>query len=204
MITVSETVSGELLVVIEPRFVRDGRKISSTTNGIIHLMKAITKSLLQLQPCYTCALATACAAVDTARIPNCWENETDCFVNSHGNLYAYPRHYYEQVAAELLESVGNLTKIIVVSNPSHWTRNTDRRNGDYSIDYTYRDNVITFFRSKGFAIQAYHSSGRPDDDFVYMCSARIFVQGGGGLSKLVSTVVTANGGRVFKPRKATI
>mmetsp|Transcript_18447 Transcript_18447/g.27993 ORF Transcript_18447/g.27993 Transcript_18447/m.27993 type:complete len:154 (+) Transcript_18447:135-596(+) len=139
-----------------------------------------------------------CKAVDTARIPSCWENETDCFVNGHGNFYGYPRHYYEQVPAELLESVGNSTKIVVVS------RNKDMRNGDYSIDYTYRDNVTTFFRSKGLAIQAHHSSGRPDDDFVYMCSARIFVQGGGGLSELVSAVVTANGGRLFKPRKVTI
>lgn len=74
-------------------------------------------------------------------------------------------------------------------------------NGDYSIDFAYRDNVISFFRSKGFIVQIHESSGRPDDDFVYMCSARNFVRGGGGYSKLVSAVVTYNGGRSFEPRK---
>jgi len=88
-------------------------------------MKAITKSLLQLTATTVLHLrlgdglcgqydlgswgGTRCKAVDTARIPSCWENETDCFVNGHENFYAYPRHYYEQVAAELLESVGNST-----------------------------------------------------------------------------------------------
>ena len=138
--------------------------------------------------------------VDNARIPDCWENETDCYVGSEGFLYAYPKHYYVQVVADLLESVRNSTRIVVVGDPSHWTRNKDMRNGDYSVDFAYRDSVISFFRSKGFEVQNHCSSGRPDDDFVYMGSAKNFIQGGGGYSKLVSNVVVANGGQVFIPR----
>jgi hypothetical protein len=37
---------------------------------------------------------------ENARIPNCWENDTDCFVNQHGAFYAYPRDYYEPVATD--------------------------------------------------------------------------------------------------------
>jgi hypothetical protein len=62
---------------------------------------------------------------DNARIPNCWGNDTDCFVNQHGAFYAYPRDYYEQVATDLLKSVGNSTRIVVVADPTHWTRNND-------------------------------------------------------------------------------
>ncbi|KAL7457293.1 hypothetical protein ACHAWC_009906 [Mediolabrus comicus] len=74
------------------------------------------------------------------------------------------------------------------------------RNGDYSIDYAYRDNVVSFFRSKGFVTQVRENSGRPDDDFIYMSSAQNFVRGGGDFSKYIAEVVTANGGRVFEPR----
>lgn len=148
--------------------------------------------------------ATRCkgakVGVDTARIPNCWENDTDCYVGREGVFYAYPKHHYVQVAADLLESLGNSTRIVVVGDPSHWTRNEDMRNGDYSVDFAYRDSVVSFFRSKGFEVQTRCSSGRPDDDFVYMSSAKNFIQGGGGYSKLVSDVVTANGGQVFIPR----
>jgi len=132
---------------------------------------------------------------------NCWENDKDCFKSIGGYIYAYPREYYEQVATELLKSVNNSTTIVVVADPRHWTRSKDMRNGDYSIDFAYRDNVISFFRSKGFIVQIHQSSGKPDDDFAYMCSARNFVRGGGGLSTLISSVVTAQGGRVFNPRK---
>ena len=132
---------------------------------------------------------------------NCWENDKDCFKSRGGYIYAYPREYYEQVATELLKSVSNSTTIVVVADPRHWTRSTDHRNGDYSIDFAYRDNVISFFRSKGFIVQIHQSSGKPDDDFAYMCSARNFVRGGGGLSTLISSVVAAQGGRVFDPRK---
>jgi len=138
-----------------------------------------------------------------ARIPSCWEKDTDCFVNQHKDFYAYPKNYYEPVATDLLESVGNVTRIVVVADPSHWTRNKDMRNGNFSIDYAYRDNVISFFRSKGFHnIKVRKDSSRPDEDFVFMSSAQNFVQGGGGYSELISSVVSANGGRVFKPRTA--
>jgi len=114
--------------------------------------------------------------VDNARIPNCWENDTDCYAGSEGVLYAYPKQYYVQVVADLLESLGNSTRIMVVGDPSHWTRNEDMRNGDYSVDFAYRDSVISFFRSKGFEVQTRCSSGRPDDDFVYMSSAKNFIE----------------------------
>jgi hypothetical protein len=137
------------------------------------------------------------------RIPSCWEKDTDCFVNSNRDFCAYPKNYYEPVATDLLELVGNVTRIVVLADPSHWTRNKDMRNRDFSIDYAYKDNVISFFRSKGFHnIKVRKESARPDEDFVFMSLAQNFVQGGGGYSKLISSVVSANGGTVFKPRIA--
>jgi len=137
---------------------------------------------------------------DNALIPSCWEHESDCMVSSSGALYAYTKDYYEPVIVDLLEAVGNRTKVVVVADPTHWTRNKDMRNGNYSIDYAYRDNVISFFRSKGFDDINLHRTSTPDDDFVYMCNTCNFVQGGGGFSKLIASVVTFNGRRVFKPR----
>ena len=131
---------------------------------------------------------------------SCWDNDTDCFKSTNGLLYAYPKEYYEPVAQDLLKFLGNKTRIIVVADPSHWGRNKDMRNGDYSIDYAYRDNVVSFFRSKGFVTQVRQHSGRPDDDFIYMSSAQNFVRGGGAFSTYIAEVVTANGGRVFEPR----
>ncbi|KAL7522890.1 hypothetical protein ACHAWX_007615 [Stephanocyclus meneghinianus] len=136
-----------------------------------------------------------------ARIPDCWENETDCFVDEHGALYAFPKEYYEPVAEELLEAVGNKTRVVVLADPYHWTRNQDLRNGDYSIDYSYRDRVISFFVSRGFKNAEVRHGSTPDDDFLYMSSAKNFVRGGGGYSRLISSVVIANGGRVFQPKR---
>lgn len=124
-------------------------------------------------------------------------------VNSANIPYAYPREYYEPVAADLLNLVGNKTKIVVFADPKHWTRNKDMRNGDYSIDYSYRDNVISFFQSRGFSNVTFRDmSPTPDVDFLSMSSARYFVQGGGGYSELIANLVTHNGGRVFQPRKS--
>lgn len=130
------------------------------------------------------------------RIPSCWANKKDCF-----RQYTYPKDYYEPVAGDLLELVNTTTRIVVVADPFHWTRNQDMRHGNYSINYAYMDNVVSFFRSKGFDVQIRQRSGGPDDDFVYMSSAQRFIPGGGGYAKLVSRVVTANGGRLFQPRK---
>ena len=62
----------------------------------------------------------------------------------------------------------------------------------------YRADVAEWFRNRGFDV-AEHSGSTPENDFAFLCSARVFVQGGGGVSRLVASVVEARGGRVVKP-----
>ena len=38
----------------------------------------------------------------------------------------------------------------------------------------------------------------PDDDFIFMCNARMFIHGGGGFSNLIASMVPKLGG--FVPR----
>ena len=91
---------------------------------------------------------------------------------------------------------------MLVSNPAHSTRTgpNDPRNGNYSTDYRYRDNVANFFRLQGYNVTSRNSDlhGCPDFDFTYMSFARTFVAGGGGFSLLlIAKVVESMGGNVI-------
>jgi hypothetical protein len=53
----------------------------------------------------------------------------------------------------------------------------------------------------GFKVVKRVDCGTADEDFVFMASSRIFIQGGGGYSKLVATMVKMNGGEVLHAQK---
>ena len=119
-------------------------------------------------------------------LPDCWNDHADCWQSPYH--YAFSREYYQTLrpALETLAATGTKPRLaaVLVSDAAHWTRTIDARNGNYTIDNVYRQNVATFSRQLGFRVQlrnAERSTTTPDDDFAYLCGATTFVQGGGRL-----------------------
>jgi len=136
-------------------------------------------------------------------VPDCWNNNEDCFVNvdSETKQYAFTKEWYEPVTKELIAA--RISKIVIISDIFHWTRTPDPRHGDFSVDEAYLSNVANFFRNFGFEVCT-KEPGLPDHDFALLSSARVFVQGGGGYSALISKIVSKRGGVVVKPNIAIL
>jgi hypothetical protein len=144
-----------------------------------------------------------CAQVDPlCRVsetkPDCWNNDADCWFddNSATKQYAYSRRWYYNVVSAL--KLTQVSKIVVTGDKFHWTRTPDPRHNDFSVDDAYLANVAQYFRSQGFSV-CVKDQELPDIDFVILCSARVFVQGGGGYSALIAEVVQHRGGLVIRP-----
>jgi len=132
--------------------------------------------------------------------PDCWNDEEDgWFDRSILRHYAYSKNWYEPVISQLHKL--EVKRIFVVVDKFHWTRTPDPRQGDYSVDEGYLDKMVNFFREHGFEADV-HVPHLPDSDFMYLCSATIFVRGGGGFSSLIATVVENRGGTLLVPSKA--
>ena len=141
---------------------------------------------------------------ESTDIPNCWERHKDCWYdpNSETKYYAYPKEWYEGVVSELRKShYGG--KAIIVADKKHWTRSIDPRNGDFSVDEAYIESLAEFLRLHDFEVYV-RQPNSPDQDFLYLCSANTFVQGGGGFSKLVASVVRKRGGTVHSPANDSV
>ena len=134
--------------------------------------------------------------------PDCWNNDRDCFSNVHSitKQYAYSRRWYETVVLQLKST--QVSKLVIVGDKYHWTRTPDPRKGDHSVDEEYLANIARFFRIHGFEV-CVKDKGLPDTDFTLLCSARVFIQGGGGYSALVAQIVKKRGGLVIKPTNSS-
>jgi len=126
--------------------------------------------------------------------PDCWNDHRDCW--DDGIKYAYSKDWYEPVVSQLRKM--HVKQIIVVGDKFHWTRTPDPRHGDFSVDEAYLDRMARFFQSNGFKV-VLQQPDFPDSDFILLCSARVFVRGGGGYSALVAHVVKNRGGVVIQP-----
>ena len=134
-------------------------------------------------------------------IPNCWEHDEDCWFDAQiPRRYTFSRVWYDAVPDKLREY--GVKEIVIVGDPRHWTRTPDLRRGDYSVDTAYVWSIVKFFQKFQFSVRV-RQPGTPDEDFAYMCSAKVFIQGGGGLSALVSEVVRYQNGFVIVPNRAS-
>ncbi len=134
--------------------------------------------------------------------PDCWNNDRDCFSNvlSVTKQYAYSQQWYETVVLQLKST--RVSKVVIVGDKYHWTRTPDPRKGDYSVDEEYLANIAQFFRTHDFDV-CVKDKGLPDIDFTLLCSARVFIQGGGGYSALVAEIVKERGGMIIKPTNSS-
>ena len=131
--------------------------------------------------------------------PDCWNDDRDCWFdkNSITKQYAYSKKWYSTVV-EQLSLLHSIKQVVILGDKHHWTRTVDPRDGDYTIDDKYLANMAKYFRRHGFLVQIREPS-LPDEDFALLCSAKTFVQGGGGYSALIASVVEVRGGIVIKP-----
>lgn len=130
--------------------------------------------------------------------PDCWHRETDCWFDKNiPRRYAFPKKCYVSIFESLRKH--GIKKVIVVGDPRHWTRTTDMRNGNYNVDETYVGNLASSLQEYGIHATI-RQPGTPDEDFLFMCAARVFVQSGGGFSTLIGTIVQIHrGGTTFRP-----
>ena len=135
---------------------------------------------------------------DDGSVPDCWVRDSDCWMDKGTKQqYAFSRKWYESVVTTLAPR----SKIVIVCDMDHWTRSLpDPRHGDRTVDVQYRSDVANFFMEHGHSVQL-KEKGTPDEDFIFMCAAKMFIASGGGLSKLVGDVVEARGGNVIYPQK---
>ena len=143
----------------------------------------------------------ACRGYRTS-LPDCWNNDEDCWKdkNSKTKQYAYSKEWYNISMISNLRAL-NITRVVIFGDMFHWTRTTDPREGDFSVDEQYLSNIAEFFHRYHFET-CVRRPDFPDVDFAALCSARVFIQGGGGYSALVARVVSRRGGVVLKPARA--
>ena len=136
-------------------------------------------------------------------VPDCWNNNDDCFMNRNSmtKQYAYSKHWYDNVIIDLLAT--KVSKIIIIGDKFHWTRTPDPRGGNFSVDEEYLSKISRFFHDHGFAV-CVKAPELPDDDFALLSSANVFTQGGGGYSALVAKMVTKSGGLVLQPSSTSL
>jgi len=109
--------------------------------------------------------------------------------------YVRPRSYYEHLA---LPAQSSVSSVVLISSDIH------KNDGDYLHNTTtesrngalYRAIVQEWFESKGYTVQERYNR-LPDEDFVYMATAKMFVLGGGGFSYVASLCVEKEGGTVY-------
>lgn len=136
-------------------------------------------------------------------VPSCWESDYDCWrdANSVTKQYCYSKHWYDDVFDQLANL--RVQRIEIIGDMHHWTRTSpDPRKGDFTIDKAYVTDLANALRMRHFDVFV-RDPRTPDEDFLYMCSAEVFVQGGGGYSALIASVVEARGGNVLRPSRRT-
>ncbi len=90
-----------------------------------------------------------------------------------------------------IDKLDNSKKIIIVYG--FHKKNINKKAND-----KYLNNIKDILKSKNFNYEE-KLSGNPDEDFIFMCKAKIFIKSGGSFSRLISNMVKKNGGMVFDP-----
>jgi hypothetical protein len=131
---------------------------------------------------------------DVARLSGSemWENGVR--VGKAMQEYVRPRAYYEHLT---LPPPSAVSTVILVGSDIH------RSHGDFlnqteqlQNSASYKNILREWFESKGYAVQEYHNR-LPDEDFVQMATAKMFVFGGGGFSFMAGWCVEKCGGKVY-------
>lgn len=108
-------------------------------------------------------------------------------------VYDYDKNYYQKVILKLRKY--NVTRISIVASTLHLANQKNVQQQNENMKYIHM--VRNFFIKSKFNASLRINQGTPDEDFLYMSGANIFVQGGGGYSQLIARFVKYNGGIVI-------
>tara|TARA_Y100001980_G_C14513970_1_gene289335 strand:- start:295 stop:1065 length:771 start_codon:yes stop_codon:yes gene_type:complete len=107
--------------------------------------------------------------------------------------YVKPLAYYRALV-EPIKSLG-FSKVLLVGG--------FHKKGDHTKSHEYVSKVEEFLTQNGFECTKIIDND-PDDDFILMSSAKLFIPSGGGYSDLVKDIVTARGGLILPSEKDRI
>ena len=103
--------------------------------------------------------------------------------------YVYPVHYYQSLVPRLHSL--NVTNIIMVGSTIHDSAKWKKES------YKYIGFLEDFFVANEFNVQRRIDCNTPDEDFVFMSTAPIFIRGGGGFSAFIGKAVTLHDNKVL-------
>ena len=108
----------------------------------------------------------------------------------NGKSYVKPMSYYKQVMRFAARK--NLTRVTLVTG----FHQTEKVQTSVQKSLNYLNRVRGAFEGNDF--QTYiRLNGNPDEDFIFMCNSRYFVQSGGGFSKIIAELIKMKNGTVF-------
>jgi len=123
----------------------------------------------------------------------CWNDERNRKnPDKAWSRYVYSRTHYEEIIRKLAKT--DVSTIIITASTYHsWGNQTE----GYKKGMRYVKLVNDLFTKHGYRVQERINCGTPDEDFIFMSSAKYFVPAGGGFSKLVAKMVKKHDGRVY-------
>lgn len=120
--------------------------------------------------------------------------ETGVRVGKAMQEYVRPRAYYEHLA---LPSPSAVSTVILVGSDIHRSHGDFLNQTEQSLNSaSYKTILREWFESKGYTVQEFRNR-LPDEDFVQMATAKMFVFGGGGFSFMAGWCVEKWGGKVY-------
>lgn len=112
--------------------------------------------------------------------------------------YVFPREYYVSIVKGLKRM--NVVDIVITAVTYHFHFYNSRSVRKLKFNDVYLHAVEAFLKENGFRVHRRINCGLPDEDFIFMANADIFVQGGGSYSKCIAKMVKMNGGTVLYNR----
>lgn len=114
--------------------------------------------------------------------------------------YVFPKKYYVSMVQPLKRM--NVTDIVITAATYHFMVGISKRKISTYLKWNdhYLSIIETFFKENGFRVIRRVNCGLPDEDFIFMSNADIFVQGGGNYSGWIAKMVKMNGGTVLYNR----
>tara|TARA_B100000900_G_scaffold405073_1_gene414189 strand:+ start:1148 stop:1636 length:489 start_codon:yes stop_codon:yes gene_type:complete len=115
------------------------------------------------------------------------EISVDNFLNEshYKNHYVRNLSYYKKIIKKFDKSVKNIVFVYGYHIDS-----------DHSKSEEYIEKLKQFFESNNFNVSK-RKNQNADDDFIYMCNSRYFVQSGGGFSKIIANIVRLKGNILY-------
>lgn len=104
------------------------------------------------------------------------------------SFYFHPLNYYRRHVIPVLskKKIRHVTIVAGAHHPYHL---------EGSLDYIVR--LIELLTLHAIQVKNVRLGGSPDEDFVFMCSSRYFIQSGGGFSIVIAQMVKKNKGIVL-------